>query len=34
MFVLFGIAELRREIDALEAQWLAFVAEHDRSGEW
>jgi hypothetical protein len=34
MFALEEIAELRRSIDALEAEWLALVAEYDRSGEW
>jgi hypothetical protein len=34
MFAIERITELRRQIDALEAQWLALVAEYDRSGEW
>ena len=29
-----SIARRRREIDALEAAWLADVAEFDRSGDW
>src|SRR5690348_2106340 len=28
------IVELRRRMDALEGEWLALVAEYDRSGEW
>ena len=28
------VAEIRRKIDALEGDWLALVAEYDRSGEW
>jgi hypothetical protein len=34
MFALEDIAERRRELDALEAEWLALVAAYDRSGEW
>jgi hypothetical protein len=29
-----GIAEMRREIDAMEAAWLRRVAEYDRSDDW
>jgi 5-methylcytosine-specific restriction protein A len=29
-----ALAELRRRMDALEGEWLALVAEFDRSGEW
>jgi hypothetical protein len=28
------LVEMRRQIDALEARWLALVAEYDRSGAW
>jgi len=35
---MFGLEErvvaLRRRMDALEGEWLALVAEYDRSGEW
>src|SRR5438445_13297 len=35
MFALLSsLAERRRELDALEAQWLAEVAEYHRSEEW
>jgi hypothetical protein len=34
MFALEHLAELRRHIDAFEAEWPALVAEYDRSGEW
>jgi hypothetical protein len=28
------LLEMRRRMEALEGQWLALVAEYDRSGEW
>src|SRR4051812_1223876 len=29
-----ALAKQRREVDAIEAQWLANLAEFDRSGDW
>jgi len=29
-----GIARRRRELDAMEAEWLALVDDYDRSGDW
>jgi hypothetical protein len=29
-----SLAKRRKEVDALEAQWLADVGEYDRSGDW
>ncbi len=29
-----SLGKQRKEVDALEAQWLADVAEYDRSGDW
>jgi hypothetical protein len=28
------VAEMRRQLDAMEAAWLRLVAEYDRSGDW